>query len=41
MLCSVDRGHELLKALEQVAKEFENDLPDTDYQYDLQLREEA
>lgn len=33
---SAERGTELLKALEQVAKEFEADLPDTDYQYDLE-----
>jgi hypothetical protein len=37
---NIQRGHELLKALEQVAEEFENDLPDTDYRYDLQRQAE-
>jgi hypothetical protein len=39
-MTSADRGHELLEALEQVAEEFENDPPGTDYRYDLQRQAE-
>lgn len=33
---SSERGRELFAAMEQAAKEFKNDLPDADYQYDLE-----